>query len=307
MTGSRRIVLVNALAGTVRTRGAEAVEALIRDTLGEDADVELFQGDPAPLVRKALESGQYGTIIAGGGDGTICSVADLIIRHGTGGVTFGVLPLGTMNLLCKAIGLKPDLETALAQLADAQAQAIDTGEVNGKTFLLHLSFGLQPRLARLREALGYRSRLTKMLAGARAFLSVMARPRPVSISLSGDGISRKINAPLVVISNNELGGAYAYVPKTLSDGILGIYVVTELSYWRIAGLAADVLAGRWSESAHVDAKTAHDLTIERRSRFSRRRKSITASVDGEVMKLQLPLAVKIRPLSLKVLVPAAET
>lgn len=117
-------------------------------------------------------------IIASGGDGTISSAAELVLKHGA---ILRALPLGTMNLFVRALGFSPVLEEALQQLKQAQPQAVDVGVANNKVFLHQISFGVQPRLARLRERMGYRNRFTKMLSGARAFFTLAMAPRPCSV------------------------------------------------------------------------------------------------------------------------------
>ena len=73
--------------------------------------------------------------------------------------------------------MEPDLAAALGQLHAAEVKLVDAGRANGRLFLHHVSFGLQPRMVRIRERLGYRSRLTKMLAAVRASFAVLLKRR----------------------------------------------------------------------------------------------------------------------------------
>jgi len=68
------LVVVNAKAGTVRSRGADSVKALVQEKLSphySPLDVVLADGDVLPAVRKARDGKTHDVIIAGGGDGTI--------------------------------------------------------------------------------------------------------------------------------------------------------------------------------------------------------------------------------------------
>ena len=75
-------------------------------------------------------------------------------------------------------------------MRDAERQDVDAARAGGRLFLHHISFGIQPRMVRIRERLGYSSRLTKMLAGLRALVSVLLKPQSQRLSLEIDGRPR---------------------------------------------------------------------------------------------------------------------
>jgi diacylglycerol kinase family enzyme len=178
-------IIVNRQSGTVRGMGEDAACALLHGAFGVDADFLLVAGaEVEPTVKRIVASGRCDRIIVGGGDGTVTSIAGHLA--GTG-LTMGILPLGTMNLMAKTIGMSGDLTEALLQLQHAQPRKVDAARANGRLFLHHVSFGLQPRIVRIREKLGYSSRLTKMLAGTRALISVLLKPQSQRLSLELDG------------------------------------------------------------------------------------------------------------------------
>lgn len=296
------LVLINRLSGTVRTRGPEEVRALVRDQLApafSQLDVELVEGDIMPALKKAVKSKSHDVVIAGGGDGTIASAAGELI--GTG-ITMGSLPLGTMNLFVQALGFSATLEEALDELAEADEGMVDVGEANGRVFLHQISFGIQPRMARLREKIGYSSRLTKMLAAARALIVVAVRPKMVRVMMEHGGQTQRVKTPMLAVSNNPLGNeANPSLPVSLDGGTLGIYMLEQFSLSALLRLALDYLAGRIDANPAVNSDTAADVKISRRSR--RGEKALQASMDGEVLLLESPVHVRIKPKSLKVLVP----
>jgi diacylglycerol kinase family enzyme len=298
-------VLINRKSGTVRSRGAEAVKSLVEEKLGKSfarLDVDLVEGDATKRIARARDSGDYDVIIAGGGDGTISSAAGLLA--GTD-VILGALPLGTMNLFVQALGFSPKLELALHQLASAHIEEIDVGAVNGRVFLHQVSFGLQPRMARLRERMGYRSRFTKMLTGFRALLIIAANPKLVRVKVDADGATERVKAPLLVVSNNPLGAkGNVSLPQTLSSGQLGYYILSEFSLRMLFRLARDYLANRIDANEAIEKRTVTALTIKRRSRSRlprRRRRKILSSIDGEIVHLDSPVSITINPASLRVM------
>src|SRR4029450_6264872 len=87
-------------------------------------------------------------VIAGGGDGTVNTVAAALV--GTE-VVLGVLPLGTLNHFAKDLGLPLELGGAVQTIGAGHTVRIDVGEVNGQMFLNNSSLGLYPRIVRHRQ------------------------------------------------------------------------------------------------------------------------------------------------------------
>jgi diacylglycerol kinase family enzyme len=298
------LVLINRKSGTVRTRGADVVKALVHEKLAPHfpgLHVQFIGEDIGKDIATAIGGNRFTTIIAGGGDGTISSAALAILNSD---VVMGALPLGTMNLFVRALGFSPALEEALDQLAASQPRNIDVGFANDKLFLHQVSFGLQPRLARLRERIGYKSRLTKMLSGLRALAMLAANPKRVRIEVDIDGNLQSLKVPLVIISINRLGKELNFsLQSSLTDSELGLYALRHFSLWTLIGLARDHLANRLIVNPSLDMMTAQNITVRpRRHRITRRKpKSILASIDGEVVRLKYPVQISLKPRVLKVL------
>jgi diacylglycerol kinase family enzyme len=305
---NRTLVLINPGSGTVRSLGKEAVENAITAHLGDafaDLKIEFLDDDLEARIRAAASSEEYQTIIVGGGDGTINATAALLSGSDK---TMGALPLGTLNLFVRALGFDADLGRALDQIRDAKPQLVDVGTINDKVFLHQVSLGLQPRVAKLREKYGYRSRISKMYAGMRALAVILFNPKSVRLRAEVDGEERKLHVPLFLVSNNRLGdGDTPFLQKSLDRGELGLYVLRDASPRHLIKIARAYLSNRIADLDVLDASVASRLTIVPRNRFGRRRKRITASLDGEVLRFNTPLVIGIRPKSLKVLVPGLST
>jgi diacylglycerol kinase family enzyme len=303
------LVLINRRSGTVRSRGHEAVAMLVREALENSyfpLTIELFEGDVGDRLKAAVAKNEVDVIIAGGGDGTIANAAGHLI--GTP-IILGVLPLGTMNLIVQALGFSPRLEEALAQMRSTERQMIDVGTANGRVFLHQVSFGLQPRMAKIRERLGYRSRAGKMFGAARALLLLAMRPKLVRVNVEIENETLRVSAPLLAITNNPIGSATNWsIQHRLDRGILGYYALNEFSLRAVVRLARGYLRNRLHDDEIVENRVTKALTIKRRPRriggrltLYKKRKGILASMDGEVTLLDNPVAVQILPKSLAVL------
>jgi diacylglycerol kinase family enzyme len=95
----------------------------------------------AGTAAKQAVAGNQETIVAGGGDGTINTVAGEVA--GTERV-LGVLPLGTLNHFAKDLHLPLDLEGAVRTIIERNIATVDVGEVNGRAFANNSSLEKRP-------------------------------------------------------------------------------------------------------------------------------------------------------------------
>ena len=114
-TPDPRIELVlNSGAGALdkRALGRQIVEFL--EQRGIATRVHVISGAEVAGTAARVAAGSASIVVAGGGDGTITTVA----RHLVGtSKALGVLPLGTFNYFARNIGVPLELEPALKVLA----------------------------------------------------------------------------------------------------------------------------------------------------------------------------------------------
>lgn len=297
----RYLVLINRGAGTVRSIGADAVVALVSEGLEPHGavDVRLAEGgEIGPLVDVALAQQSADVIVVGGGDGTVASVAAKLLGRD---VALAVLPLGTMNMVSKAAGFTQSLPAAIAEIAAGEVRAVDAGQVNGRVFLHQVSFGIQPRVVRIREKIGYRSRLTKILSGIAAMTAVLSRPRAVRMVGEVGGKLMPFKVPALMISNNPYRADKPRLPERLDGGLLGIYLVKARRWPDYGRLVIRALRGTWKDDAMVEVMEAADIRLRARRKGSDAK--VLASVDGELVYLASPIEIASLPQALKLVMP----
>jgi len=302
MTKRRRLeVVLNRAAGTIRGSDPRKVASDVRhffEAAGQDASVKLTSGSGmGGIIARHLREKDVDAIIVGGGDGSVSSAAAQL--QGSG-IALGILPLGTMNLYARSLGVPLTLPEALKALTEAEPKPVDAGFVEDRLFLHQVSLGLHPELVKTREKMTYRSRMGKMLASARAWVSTMRRPKILSLKIEVDGTSKEFDTPALVISNNLYGGTYLPYADKVDEGILGIYVCTSPHWADLLKLSADVMLGNWWNNACVEIMTGRKIRMDIRKRRGR---SVVASVDGELVRFSGRIEAKIVPGALEVLMP----
>jgi diacylglycerol kinase family enzyme len=292
-------LVINRAAGTFRRLPLEqTVEAIVGQfrQAGHEVAVEICgRRDLAAKLSALAMRPDIDAVIAGGGDGTILTA----VLAGIGRTKpLGLLPLGTLNLLARDIGLPLDPVAAAKVLAGAHEADIDLGEVNGLPFAIWASLGMHPRVVRRRDRL-QREGLAKWPAFALAALRAFRRYPMVTVTLSIGGNSTTVSTPLLVISNNAWHEQTLPLKRQALDrGELVVHVAKCNSRLSLLWLAFNALIGRWRVGNLLETFTAHEV------RVTGRKRRVMLSLDGEVTVLSSPLVFRVNPKALRMLVPA---
>ena len=294
------VVIVN--AGSGGGNDAALIERLggLLENAGLRSEIVLARGgeEIAAAVADALSKAPR-MIVAGGGDGTVSSVAARLVD---GDIALGVLPLGTLNHFAKDLGVPLELADAVGVLAEGRVGRIDVGEVNGRVFVNNSSLGLYPEIVRDRERQQKRLGRGKWPALLRASLAALRRYPFLTVSLQIDGVETRRRTPFVFIGNNEyaMEGFSIGARARLTEGRLSLYVAQRPGRWRLLQLAVRAFLGRLRQARDFDVALATEIVV----RSGRHR--LHVATDGEVTAMTPPLNYRVRPASLAVMQPAGK-
>lgn len=297
-----RIALaINRSAGTFNRMALEPTVAAIADIFraaGHDVETCVCgRRDLAGVLSALAQRTDVDAVVCGGGDGTALTA----ILAGLGrDRPLGILPLGTLNLLARDLGLPLDPLDAAVALARGHAGTIDLAEVNGLPFAIWASLGMHPWIVRRRDKLQREGR-RKWPAFAMAALRAFRRYPLVRVTLSVGGSQKTVTTPLLVISNNAWHEQMLPLTRAALDrGELVVHVAKVSSRLGLLWLALRAAVGLWNVSSLLDTFTAEEVRV-----ISRKRR-VMVSLDGEVTVLRSPLVFKLRPGGLSVLMPATD-
>lgn len=290
-------VIVNGTAGQGHTEeachklhemfAAEGVEARILPARSGAELIEIAQG----VAREKPP-----VIVSGGGDGTMNAVASVLVGSD---IALGVLPLGTLNHFAKDLNIPLELPDAARTIVAGHTMQVDVGEVNGRTFINNSSLGLYPQIVRHRETQQRRLGRGKWRALAWATVTALRRSPFLSVRVSLDDKQQRYLTTFVFIGNNVyvMEGFNIGQRERLDAGKLSLYVSQGRGRTALLMLGLRALCGRLHQADDFNALTAENIFIETRHR------RLHVSTDGEVTVMDTPLEYRIRPRSLRVIVP----
>ncbi len=255
----------------------------------------------AKAVRQAQE--QRGAVVAAGGDGTINAVAQAVLPAG---LPFGVLPQGTFNYFSRAHGIPSGAQEAATALLRARVRPVQVGLVNGRVFLVNASVGLYPQLLEDREAYKQRYGRSRLVALGAALVTLLHAHRPLRLVIGHAGAERAVRTPTLFVANNALQLQQIGVPgaELLQQGQLVAITLRPVGTVAMLGLVLSGAFGRLGSEDDVSSFGFVQLRV--RPAAPRRRAWTKVATDGEILRLQAPLAFSVSPQPLWLLAPSPE-
>jgi diacylglycerol kinase (ATP) len=250
--------------------------------------------DLSAVIDQAIRDG-FEFIVAVGGDGTVHEVAT---RLTDSSAVLGILPAGSGNGLARHLGIPLDPEAALREIPGGRIEQIDTALVNETPFINVAGMGFDAVVAERFASSTVRGLETYIREGMKAYYSYAAEDYEIEL----DGKRTVLSAYLIAVANaSQYGNAARIAPlASLQDGMLDLSLLHHGSLLAVPLLLQQLFSGRLHHSAHVTTLKGREIRI-------RRGAAGPAHIDGEPVTLPAELTFRIRPASLRVLVPASST
>lgn len=290
------MLIVNPSSGKeLGEKYAQHAEEVLRERYGH-VDVRFTEKaeDATHFAREATER-QYKAVIAMGGDGTL-NEAVTGLAEAEHRPHFGIIPLGTVNDLARALGVPSDPKQAIEALRDAEPTPMDIGKYGDRYFMNVIAIGL------IAEAVEEVSVEEKTKWGPFAYLiegiKVFREHSPYELSIQSKENTFHDEAYLVVIAlTNSVGGFENFEPNaTLNDGLLHVFVFEELRLKDALQLTPALFTGKLKETNSVTSFTTRQVHVSSPD-------SMPVNADGDTGGT-LPLTFEILPSHLNVLKPA---
>ena len=247
-------------------------------------------GAATTLAREAVRRGDDVVIVAGG-DGTINEAVQALA--GTP-VALGVLPVGTVNVWAREIGLPARAGAAAAALAEGECRTIDLGRAGDRYFLLMAGAGFDGAVTGLVDPSIKRrmGRWAYVIAAARLALRYGGTDATMDI----DGRIVRCRLLLAVIGNTRLyAGRFNLTAAIADDGLLDVVLFAGHRLWDDVPRLLKVLVGRAPREPGVmyfRTRRLHLSAVE----------TMAVQVDGDYIGTT-PIEFTVAPAALRVIVP----
>ena len=241
---------------------------------------------PAKRMVAALDqaiAGPAGTVIVGGGDGTISRALG---RMAGSAKTFGILPLGTVNLLGRDLDLPNDLAAAIERLCQAEPGSIDLATLNGRPFHSISGLGFFGRMAREREK-ARQLALPRWLAFGLAAMRAVSKRGIVRLTITTHAATRVVDAAAVLVTNNRYRGD-SWRRHRLDEGLLEVHVLGADGVGHRLRAGLDVMRGRWRDNPTIETLAAEAVEVVSH------RPRLWVATDGELRREPAPLRYQVR-------------
>ena len=233
--------------------------------------------------------GNYDLVVAVGGDGTINEVASTLVGRDK---AFGIIPVGSGNGLARFLNIPMNTVEAINVINNGYVKKIDTASLNGKRFFNMAGMGFDAHISSIFAGDKSRGLTGYVKLGLREILKY--KPRNYQIVIDGQHYVRE--AVMISIANSSQYGNNVHIAPeaSITDGLLDVCIVKDLSLYKLPLLAYQMLIPTTSNL--VEVLKGRRISISRSEDAS-------IHIDGEPYVMGKQLDIEVNPLSLNIITP----
>ena len=289
---SKRILfLVNPTSGLGKQKTIERyIESeLDCNKLLVDIEYTEYRAHAREIAGQAVDN--YDAVVAVGGDGTVNEVASRLVGTNT---ALAIVPTGSGNGLARYLQIPMRINKAIQCLNFFEEKRIDTMKVNqfcsvnvaGIGFDAHISHNFEGK--KLRGPLGYLQLITTEFANYQSD----------TYKLFIDEKEYERKAFLVSFANSSQYGNNIHIAPNakIDDGLIDVSIIHDFPKINAPAMIFSLLDKSINKNDNDEVVRAKKIEIEHPN-------ELRAHIDGEPVSLGTKAIIKIKPLSLKVIVP----
>ena len=288
------LFIINPTSGNHHSRKQKLIQMIPAYFPKEMFQTEIAKIDEqlkiSEVTKKAISKG-YDIIVGAGGDGTINEIAQILVDTN---YILGIIPLGSGNGLARFLKIPFKLEDALNLIKNGEAISIDTIQLNHRIAVSIAGMGFDARIARQFAHDHHRGFFTYFKIAVKEYITF--RPRLFHV-IASQFVIREKAILLSIANSNQFGYNTQIAPQAnITDGMADITIVKKIPYSKIFQTVLLLFTHKIDKSLYVNTYRADRFTVIRE-------KGKYVNIDGEPFKMDKEVHVKVKPHSLRILIP----
>lgn len=291
MINKRSILfIINPISGTGKKKIIEGLlkKLIISRDIGFEVKYTEYAGHAAILAKNAVESGDFDTVVAVGGDGSVNEVSSSLI--GTN-VKMGIIPTGSGNGFARHLGIPLKYELAIKTILKGDSIAVDSAEVNNRRFVGVAGVGFDAFISKKFDEAPTRGFWTYFKLALSSYFNYKEK----DYTIIADGKEVLLPAFIISFCNSCQWGNNTFIcPNAVTnDGNLRLAIVRKMPLYALPGFAIRLFnksIGKSKYYQEIVFKTARII-----------KKEDLLHIDGEPIEEKGDLNLQVNPASLNVI------
>ncbi|EDP68621.1 diacylglycerol kinase catalytic domain protein [Carnobacterium sp. AT7] len=299
---TKAVLIVNPSSGGEKGKEYAALALDTIESMYDEVVIkETTKGGDAEVFAKAAAKESVEAVFVMGGDGTvnecICGLAEEAYRP-----KLGIIPLGTVNDVGRALGIPLNPEAAIRMLPEAVTKELDIGKVNESYFIDVIAIGKIPEAVK-NVGVDQKTRLGSLayfIEGAKAFNDSQSYSFKLTID---DEVIEQESSLVLIALTNSVGGFENMIPHAKTDdGYLHLIALKGKTLLDKVKLIPKVISGNAAganETLYRKFKSGKIAITEENTQ-------LISNIDGDE-GFELPLTLQVLPRHITMFIPDKTT
>lgn len=293
---TKAMIIVNSSSGGEKSEDyIEQLKKQIGTTYTELTIKKTKKSGDARLFSEEAASNEYKAVFVLGGDGSVSEAVNGLMVHESK-IALGIIPLGTVNNVARALGISMNPLKAIEALQEATVKQIDVGKINERFFISSTSVGPIPESVQevdvdMKTKFGVFAYLMKGIQALRD-----EHTYTFEIEIEGEKWSADYSMLLIAMSN-FVGGVGTAIPEAaIDDGLIHLVTLKETTTKEKLSLVPELFQDKEYTNDQLEYRTFKKAKIRL---LEDKDKSISCTVDGDKGQ-SFPLEINVLPHALSV-------
>ena len=293
---TKAMIIVNPSSGGEKSEDyIEQLKKQIGTTYTELTIKKTKKSGDARLFSEEAVSNEYKAVFVLGGDGSVSEAVNGLMLHESK-IALGIIPLGTVNNVARALGISMNPLKAIEALQEATVKQIDVGKINERFFISSTSVGPIPESVQevdvdMKTKFGVFAYLMKGIQALRD-----EHTYTFEIEIEGEKWSADYSMLLIAMSN-FVGGVGTAIPEAaIDDGLIHLVTLKETTTKEKLSLVPELFQDKEYTNDQLEYRTFKKAKIRL---LEDKDKSISCTVDGDKGQ-SFPLEINVLPHALSV-------